>query len=177
MRVLPVRIRVKDMISILRQTTHSAFPIVDTEYSKADPDMPSFGRLRGLIRRNDIISMLYMKIFVNLSEAPEETPNLISNPISSTRPPKVQTHYRNSSGYIAPNPKPIPSVHCESFDKLNDLYPRYPTVADLDVSLSDQNRYFLDFSLAMDVAPPRVSSSIGCPQVIMTLNSHLINGC
>lgn len=169
MRVLPVRIKVKDVIDILKATTHSAFPIVDTKYNNDDPDMPSFGRLRGLIRRNDIISMIYMKVFVNWKKLPEDDQIVINNSIPSrkTKAQKVEAFCRKASGYDIPNVRPAPSDHDELFDKLNELYPRYPTVDDLDISLEDQSRYFLDFSLAMDVAPPRVSSSIGYPQVIM----------
>ena len=136
-------------MDLLKTTTHSAFPIVDTEYSTDDPDMPSFGRLRGLISRNDMISMIYMKLFVNLNDISRETPNIRIN------------HHLRPTGDI-PEPQ---SEHKESFDKLNELYPRYPSVDDLKISTEDQGRYYLDFSLSMDVAPPRVSSGIGYPQV------------
>ena len=137
-------------MDLLRTTTHSAFPIVDTEYSINDPEMPSFGRLRGLITRNDMISMIYMKLFVNLNDVSRETPyNRINNHLRPT-------------GDIAEQQ----SEQKECFDKLNELYPRYPSVDDLKISAEDQGRYYLDFSLSMDVAPPRVSSGIGYPQVL-----------
>ena len=136
-------------MDLLKTTTHSAFPIVDTEYSTDDPEMPSFGRLRGLISRNDMISMIYMKLFVNLNDISRETPN---NRIK---------HHLCPTGDIPEQQ----SEHKECFDKLNELYPRYPSVNDLKISTEDQGRYYLDFSLSMDVAPPRVSSGIGYPQV------------
>ena len=137
-------------MDLLKTTTHSAFPIVDTEYSTDDPDMPSFGRLRGLINRNDMISMIYMKLFVNFNDIAQEIPNIRIN------------HHLRPTGDIPEQQ----SEHKESFDKLNELYPRYPSVNDLKISTEDQERYYLDFSLSMDVAPPRVSSGIGYPQVL-----------
>ena len=138
-------------MDLLKTTTHSAFPIVDTEYSTDDPEMPSFGRLRGLITRNDMISMIYMKLFVNVNDVSRETPNIRIN------------HHLRPTGDIPPEQQ---SEDKESFDKLNELYPRYPSVYDLKISTEDQGRYYLDFSLSMDVAPPRVSSGIGYPQVL-----------
>ena len=136
-------------MDLLKTTTHSAFPIVDTEYSTDDPEMPSFGRLRGLISRNDMISMIYMKLFVNLNDISRETPNNRIN------------YHLCPTGDIPEQQ----SENKECFDKLNELYPRYPSVYDLKISTEDQGRYYLDFSLSMDVAPPRVSSGIGYPQV------------
>merc|ERR1712008_609625 len=41
------------------------FPIVDTEFkSNSDHGTQSFGRLRGLMSRHDIVTMLFHKIFV-----------------------------------------------------------------------------------------------------------------
>ena len=137
-------------MDLLKTTTHSAFPIVDTEYSADDPDMPSFGRLRGLISRNDMISMIYMKLFVNFNDIAQEIPNI-----------RINHHLRPTADIPEQQ-----SEHKESFDKLNELYPRYPSVNDLKISTEDQERYYLDFSLSMDVAPPRVSSGIGYPQVL-----------
>ena len=162
-----MRIKVSDVMHILKNTTHSAFPIVDTKCNDNDPDMHSFGRLRGLIRRNDIISMIYMKIFVNWKDIPENDEHIFNKTVRSreTMVEKVQTFYRSSMDFNIPKTRPIPSGHDESFDKLKELYPRYPNVEDLNISLDDQNRYMLDFSLAMDAAPPRVSSGMGYPQV------------
>ena len=154
-------------MNLLRSTTHSAYPVVDTECNDRDPDLPSYGRLRGLIKREDIISMIYMKTFVNWKEFLRKDQNMVGS----------QQHSRNVEAYKADNiynlepenpnalAKKDINKHAESYEKLRELYPRYPTVADLKISEEDQDRYFLDFSLAMDVAPSRVSSSIGYPQV------------
>ena len=154
-------------MKILRSTTHSAFPIADTEYNVKDPDMPSFGRLRGLIKREDIISMIYMKTFVNWVDCLKKDDIVVHRKQDSTDigAPKACNIYNVE--IECPDSSNIREIskHVESFEKLNELYPRYPTVADLEISEEDQDRYFLDFSLAMDVAPPRVSSSIGYPQV------------
>ena len=161
-------------MNLLRSTTHSAYPVVDTECNNRDTDLPSYGRLRGLIKREDIISMIYMKTFVNLKEFLRKDQNMVGS----------QQHSRNIEAHKADNiynlePENLNTLakkdvnkHAESYEKLRELYPRYPTVADLKISEEDQDRYFLDFSLAMDVAPSRVSSSIGYPQVsrIMSLN-------
>jgi len=172
MRVLPVRIKLKDIMDILRTTTHSAFPIVDTEYSNSDADMPSFGRLRGIIRRNEIISMIYMKIFVNWKDVSESGHIVMSQSLNPRETGTQQIHklyntHIPSESDTSNTRTTSSSGHNESYDKLYELYPRYPTVADLDLSLEEQNRYYLDFSLAMDVAPSRVSSSIGYPQVLI----------
>ena len=88
-----MRIKVKDIMNILKTTTHSAFPIVDTKGHHNDTDMPSFGRLRGLIRRNDIISMIYMKVFVNWKDVPENHNQDAGTAVSTneTLAEKVQT--------------------------------------------------------------------------------------
>ena len=61
----------KDVVHILKTTAHSAFPIVDTKWNYNDPDMPTYGRLRGLITRNDIISMIYMRLYFNWEDIAE----------------------------------------------------------------------------------------------------------
>ena len=162
-KVLPVRIKVKDIIKILRSTTHSAYPVVDTENNYENSDLLSFGRLRGLIKREDIISMIYMKTFVNWKDHLQVDQIVVGNKEDTGNQAdkicNVEIEEVGSSNIRQIN------NHAESFEKLNELYPRYPTVTDLKISVEDQERYFLDFSLAMDVAPPRVSSSIGYPQV------------
>ena len=94
--------------------------------------------------------MIYMKLFVNFNDIAQEIPNIRIN------------HHLRPTGDIAEQQ----SEQKECFDKLNELYPRYPSVDDLKISAEDQGRYCLDFSLSMDVAPPRVSSGIGYPQVV-----------
>lgn len=153
---------------ILKATTHSAFSFVHTKYNNDDRDMTSFGLLRGLIQINDIILMMYMKVFVNWKEVPEDGQIVVTKSVPSrkTTAQKVETFYRNSMGFDLLNIRGTLLGHGESLDKLNELFPRYPTVEDLDISLEDQDLYFLNVSLAMDAAPSRVSSGIGYPHVI-----------
>ena len=64
-KCLKIRSRVLDVVKMLESTTHNAFPIVDTEFkSNSDHGTQSFGRLRGLMSRHDIVTMLFHKIFV-----------------------------------------------------------------------------------------------------------------
>ena len=154
-------------MNILRFTTHSAYPVVDTECNDKDADLPSYGRLIGLIKRDDIISMIYMKTFVNWKELVKKDQNIVGSQQHSRN---IEAHKADNIYNLEPeNPNTLAkkdiNKHAESYEKLRELYPRYPTVADLKISEEDQDRYFLDFSLAMDVAPSRVSSSIGYPQV------------
>ena len=172
-----MRVKLKDVVHILKTTTHSAFPIVDTKWNYNDPDMPTYGRLRGLITRNDIIAMIYMRVFFNWDEITENGDDISTNESESsteTFTEKIQEYLetlRHSIDFDAPKPRPTPSPsdHYESFEKLNDLYPRFPCIEDLRISMDDEEKYFLDFSLAMDAAPHRVSSGMGYPQVFIII--------
>ena len=78
-QVLPTQASVKDVLTVLKRTTHNAFPVVDTEpdfrrIMETDPEdktllpTPHYGRLRGIIGRNEIMTMISKKIFVNAHE-------------------------------------------------------------------------------------------------------------
>ena len=51
-------------MKLLESTTHNAYPIVDTESKLNTDGTLSYGRLRGLMTRHDIVTMLFHRIFV-----------------------------------------------------------------------------------------------------------------
>ena len=58
---LPIRAKIKDVVTLLRTTSHTAYPVVDT-LPKSDGRLPSYGRLRGVMARQDIITMINRRI-------------------------------------------------------------------------------------------------------------------
>ncbi len=63
-KYLSIRSQVRDVVGLLESTTHNAFPIVDSELKLNTDGTFSFGRLRGLMARHDIVTMLHHAIFV-----------------------------------------------------------------------------------------------------------------
>jgi len=165
-QVLPIQARVKDVLDILKRTSHNAFPVVDTppdlsavsgtgaaagqyyednsnygdEEDQDDANCdnrrdgqslpvryqanpPHYGRLRGIIGRNEIMTMISKKIFVNSEEVGAK-------------------------------------VVRESYGKLREHYPRFPQAEAIDMSPEDQAKFCLDFSLAMNLAPVAVNASM-----------------
>lgn len=61
---LPVKAKVADVVTLLRTTTHNAYPVVDT-LPKWDEPLVSHGRLRGVMARHDIITMINRRIVSN----------------------------------------------------------------------------------------------------------------
>ena len=64
-KYLNIRSRVRDVVQLLESTSHNAYPIVDTECKCISDGTLSFGRLRGLMQRHDIVTMLVHEIFVD----------------------------------------------------------------------------------------------------------------
>merc|ERR1719334_1014150 len=57
--------RVGNIVDILRSTTHNSFPVVDSPV-EATYDRRTFGKVRGLILRSELIVLLQHKIFSEL---------------------------------------------------------------------------------------------------------------
>ena len=57
----------KKVVEILKRCSHNAFPVVDSN-PVLDIDMPTYGRLRGLIRRGEILSMIKQGFFCNAED-------------------------------------------------------------------------------------------------------------
>ena len=105
----------KDLVNLLKTTNHAVYPVVDT-LPNLKADIPTYGRLRGLMTRHDIITMINKGLFCNTKK-----------------------------------------VRPESYKILRDAYPRFPTVHSIQMSEENQKKYYLDFTLSMDLAPTVVS--------------------
>ncbi len=66
-KTLKLRSKVKDILELLQKTSHNAFPVVDTPLRNNADGTITYGRLRGLMYRHDVITMLYHHIFVEVS--------------------------------------------------------------------------------------------------------------
>ena len=50
-----VRSSVRDVLQVLRNCTHNAFPVVDSDARLNSDGTMTFGRMRGLMKRHDIV--------------------------------------------------------------------------------------------------------------------------
>ena len=63
-KFLHLRTNVNEVFELLKTSDHHAYPVVDSEVIPLKNGTFSFGRLRGLMMRHDIITMLKNKLFV-----------------------------------------------------------------------------------------------------------------
>jgi len=70
-----IRSKVHEVVKVLQNCTHNAFPIVDTDCKMniTDGTINTYGRMRGLMKRHDIVTMLYHGIFTENNRFGKET--------------------------------------------------------------------------------------------------------
>ena len=54
-----VRSSVRDVLQVLRNCTHNAFPVVDSDTRLNSDGTMTFGRMRGLMKRHDIVRIIF----------------------------------------------------------------------------------------------------------------------
>ena len=62
-KTLNIRSSVRETLKTLKETQHNAFPVVDSEIRANNDNTLSYGRMRGLMKRHDIVTMLFHGLY------------------------------------------------------------------------------------------------------------------
>lgn len=168
--------KVRAVSDLLKRCSHNGFPVVAKD-----------GRLRGLILRKTLCTMLKLKAFSKpiFDENSEEAQSVRR---SSMR--KSSMRSGSTSAQLPPTPKGevmLSNSVMISYDALERTYPKYPQIDEVDLSEEDM-RSWLDLRNYMETAPftmnenasvsrcYRLFRTMGLRHLILTNEQHEVTG-
>ncbi len=166
--------KVRSVYDLLKRTNHNGFPVVAKD-----------GRLRGLILRKTLCTILKLRAF--------SKPIFDENSAEAESVRRASLRKSSARGSVAEIPSPkkgevmLSNSVMISYDALERTYPKYPQIDEIDLS-EDDMRCWVDLRNYMETAPftmnenasvsrcYRLFRTMGLRHLILTNEAHKVTG-